>query len=260
MARAAGGPIRRARRQKTIVLLCPTGTPLPTCSITRDIGLATCAAPATLALPVTLDTPSAPIEVAHGLSATIPIKVTRTKGADGALTISPLPLPPGLTIANATIAAKAAEGKLTVATAIAAPLGTMTIGLQAKGKVAGPELTFSLPAVTLFVVPPATVALATAAVEVGRGTTLKVKKAKSSERTVGSESPVTIKINGLPAGLKAEPVTLAGAVSDFAVKIVADAKAAPASAGTQVAIAYQIEMKDYSVPPAALTVKVLPSK
>jgi hypothetical protein len=44
------------------------------------------------------------------------------------------------------------------------------------------------------------------------------------------------------------------------VTIVADAKAASASAGTQVAIAYQIEKKDYSVPPAPLAVKVLPNK
>ena len=71
---------------------------------------------------------------------------------------------------------------------------------------------------------------------------------------------MTVKINGLPAGLKAEPVTVPAGASDFAVKIVADAKAAPASAGTQVAIAFQVEKKDYSVPPAPLAVKVLPIK
>ena len=43
---------------------------------------------AALALPVALETPAATIEVAHGLGATIPIKLTRTKGADGALVIS----------------------------------------------------------------------------------------------------------------------------------------------------------------------------
>ncbi len=35
----------------------------------------------------------------------------RTKGADAALAISSLPLPPGLTVAGATIADKAARGK-----------------------------------------------------------------------------------------------------------------------------------------------------
>ena len=66
-------------------------TNLPTCSIT-EYGLV--AAPA-LATPVTLDAPPSPIEVAHGFSATIPVKVVRTKGADGALAISALPLPAG---------------------------------------------------------------------------------------------------------------------------------------------------------------------
>ena len=138
----ANGPFERLAFKPVVYA---QQTPLPTCSIT-EYGLV--AAPA-LALPVTLDTPPAPIEVAHGLSATIPVKVTRTKGADGALAISPLPLPPGLTIANATIADKAAEGKVTVKSAVAAPLGTMTVGLQAKGKFAGAEQTFALPAVTL---------------------------------------------------------------------------------------------------------------
>ena len=86
--------------------------------------------------------------------------MVRTKGADAALAITPLPLPPGLTVADATIAEKATEGKVTVKAAVAAPLGTMTIGLQAKGKFAGAEQTLDLPAVTLTVVPPASVELA----------------------------------------------------------------------------------------------------
>ena len=36
---------------------------------------------------------------------------------------------------------------------------------------------------------------------------------------------MTVKINGLPAGLKADPVTVAGKDSSFVVKVVADAKA-----------------------------------
>jgi hypothetical protein len=130
--------------------------------------------------------------------------------------------------------------------------------LAAKGKIAGAERTFDLPAVTLAVVPPATVELAAPALEIKPGATLELKG--KIVRKGSFDGPVTVKINGLPAGLKAEPVTLAGTLSNFAVKIVADAKAASASAGTQVAIAYQIEKKDYSVPPAPLAVKVLPIK
>ena len=232
----------------------PSKQRLPTCSIT-EYGLV--AAPA-LAVPVVLDTPPAPIEVAHGLSATIPIKVTRTKGSDGALAISPLPLPPGLTIAHATIADKAVGRKSHGQCGRRSPLGDMTVGLQAKGKIAGADRTFALPAVTLAVVPPATVAIAAPGLEIKPGATVELKG--KIVRKGSFDGPVTVKINGLPAGLKAEPVTLAGKDSNFAVKIVADAKAAPASAGTQVAIAYQIEKKDYSVTPAPLAVKVLPIK
>ncbi len=126
--------------------------------------------------------PLAPIEVAHGFSATIPVKVTRTKGSDGALAISPLPLPPGLTIGNATIADKATEGKVTVKAALAAPWATMTVGLQAKGKFAGAERTFALPAVTLTVVPPAAVELARAGRRDQAGSDRSSSRERSSAR------------------------------------------------------------------------------
>jgi hypothetical protein len=71
---------------------------------------------------------------------------------------------------------------------------------------------------------------------------------------------VTVKINGLPAGLKADPVTVADKESRFALKVVADAKAAVTSAETQVALIYQVEKKDYSVGPVPLAVKVVPIK
>src|SRR5207244_3004127 len=51
-------------------------TNLPVCTI-NQLGLV--AAPASPAL-ATVETPLAPIEVPHGFSATIPVKVVRTKG------------------------------------------------------------------------------------------------------------------------------------------------------------------------------------
>ncbi|MFI5458180.1 MAG: hypothetical protein ACHRXM_22320 [Isosphaerales bacterium] len=229
-------------------------TNLPMCTI-NHFGLV--AAPASAA-PVAIETPPAPIEVPHGFSATIPVKVVRTKGADSALAIAPLPLPAGITIAGATIAEKASEGKVMVKAAVAAPLGTMTIVLQAKGRFAGAERTLDLPAVTLTVVSPALVELAAPAIEVKAGATVELKGKIVRKGTF--DAPVTVKINGLPAGLKAEPVTVAGGASNFVVKVVADAKAAATSAGSQVALAFQVEKKDYPVPPTPLAVKVLPLK
>ena len=72
--------------------------------------------------------------------------------------------------------------------------------------------------------------------------------------------PVTVRVNGLPAGLKAEPVTVPAGASSFAVKIVAEPKAAAGSTGAQVALAFQVQKKDYPVPPTPLAVKVLPAR
>jgi hypothetical protein len=44
------------------------------------------------------------------------------------------------------------------------------------------------------------------------------------------------------------------------VKVTADAKAVATSAGSQVALAFQVDKKDYSVPPTPLAVKVLAPK
>ncbi len=226
---------------------------LPTCSMTQ-YGLVT--APS-LATPVTLDAPSQPIEVPHGFSVTIPVKVVRSKGSDAALAVTPLALPNGVTIPAITIADKAVEAKVTVNAPVAAALGTVSIGLQAKGKFAGVDQTIAQPAVTLAVVQPASVELAAPSLDVKAGTTTELKG--KIVRKGSFNTPVTVKINGLPAGLKSDPITVAAGASAFVVKVTADATAAATSAGTQVALAFQVDKKDYSVPPTPLAVKVVAS-
>ena len=85
----------------------------------------------------------------------IPVKVARTKGSDGALAVSGLVLPPGVTVPGDPIADKATEGKVRVQAALEAPLGISTLALQAKGKLGGADRTIIAPAVTLAVVRPA---------------------------------------------------------------------------------------------------------
>jgi hypothetical protein len=215
------------------------------------------AAPA-LAPPVVLETPSTPIEVPHGYSATIPVKVVRTKGADAALAITALPLPAGLAVPKFSIAEKAAEGKVTVTAAVAAPLGTTTIVLQAKAKLGGADRVLDLPAVTLNVVPPASLEIAAKLLEIKPGATVELKG--KINRRGSFDAPVTVKINGLPAGLKADPVTVAGKDSSFIMKVTADAKAPAATADTRLALAFQVEKKDYTVAPTPLAVKVVAAK
>jgi hypothetical protein len=259
-AQGSSGPLERLAFSELVFARQTTQTTqqpsLPTCTIVQN-GLV--AAPA-LATPVTFDVPSESIEVAHGFGATIPVKVSRSKGSDAALTIasSALPLPPGLTVPGGTVAEKKADGTIAVNAALAAALGTTTIALQAKGKIAGADRVIALPALTLTVVQPALLELAAASIDVKAGTTAELKG--KIVRKGAFDGPVTVKINGLPAGLKAEPVTVAKGASSFVVKVEADAKAAATAAGSQVALAFQVEKKDYSVSPTPLPVKVLAAK
>lgn len=208
--------------------------------------------------PVNLTTPAEPIEVAHGFGASIPVGVVRSKGSDAALTISPLTLPPGLAAPNATVAEKADKGAVAVTAAVETAFGSMTIGLVAKGKFANVDRTFALPAVTLKMVRPAEAQLAAAAVELKPGATFELKG--KLVRRGAFKDPVTIKLNGLPAGLTAAPLTVAADATDFVVKVVADAKAAPATAKAQLALGFQVNKKDYPTPPVDLAVKVLAAK
>ncbi|MDR3633383.1 MAG: hypothetical protein P4L84_06065 [Isosphaeraceae bacterium] len=226
---------------------------LPTNTVTQH-GLA--AAPA-LPTPIVLDAPSAPVEIAHGLGGPVTIKATRTAGADTALAITTLPLPPGVTVPAANIAAKAGDGAVTVNVAPEAPLGLVTVALVAKGKVNNVDLTLAVPAVTLNVVRPASLEMAAPALEVKAGATFELKG--KVVRKGPFKEPVTVKINGLPAGLKADPVTVAPESTEFTAKVVADPKAAAATATANVVLAYQVNKKDYPPAPVSLAVKVLPA-
>jgi hypothetical protein len=248
------GPIVRMATKE--VVFAQQATPmatLPTKTATQT-GLA--AAPA-LATAVRLDAPAAPIEVVHGYGAPIEVKAERSAGADAALAVTTLPLPPGLAVPAAKIAEKAAMGAVTVTAAPEVPLGPMTIALTAKGKIADAERVFDVPAVTLNVVRPVAITLAASGLEVKAGETVELKG--KVERKSPFKEPVTIKVAGLPAGLKADPVTVAPSDSDFTLKVVADPKAAAASAAAGVAPGFQINKKDYATPPTSLAVKVVPA-
>ncbi len=250
----AGGPIVRAATKQ--IVFAQQATPMATLATNTSTQTGLAVAPA-LATAVKLDAPAAPIEVVHGFGAAIEVKAERSAGADAALAVTPLPLPPGLAVPAVNIAEKAATGSVTVNAAPEAPLGLMTIALTAKGKIANAEQVFAVPAVTLNVVRPAAITLAAPGAEVKAGATVEVKG--KVERKAPFTEAVTIKVTGLPAGLKADPVTVAPTDSDFTLKIVADPKAAPASAAAGVVPGFQINKKDYATPPVALAVKVLPA-
>ncbi len=227
---------------------------LPTNTLTQ-IGLPAVPAEPTI---VTLDAPAGPVELVHGYSAAVPVKAQRTAGADAAIAFTPLPLPPGLTGGTGTLADKAGEVGIGFNAAVELPLGATTVGLVGKGKFANVDRTIHAPAVTFEVVRPATLEVSVPSIEIKAGATLELK-GKVVRRGPFKE-PVVVKVQGLPAGLKADPLTLAPDKGDFIVPIIADAKAAPATAGANVSIAFQVQKKDYATPAVPLAVKVLPAK
>ncbi len=183
--------------------------------------------PAAIALPnpITLDSPTTPVEVVHGYGANVPIKAVRAAGSeDVALTFGSLPLPVGFAVGASTLAAKAVEGGATVNAAPEAPLGPTVIVLTAKGKIGGKDRVLDIPAVTIEVVRPASVELAVSSTEIKAGETFELKGKVA--RKGPFKEPVTVKLDGLPGGVKADPVTVPPDQSEFTLKLVADPKAA----------------------------------
>ncbi len=243
-----GGPIvERATKQVVFVQQGPLPIQFQT-----QTGLA--AAPA-LARPARLETPEAAVEAVHGYPATFPIKLQRSEGAEGALSLSPLALPPGLAVPEVKLDDKGTEATVTVNVAPETALGKVTIGLSGKGKLGGKDLVLAAPVATLEVVRPATVELASPKFEIKPGETFELKG--KIVRRAPFKQPVKVQLNGLPAGLKADPIDLAAEASEFTVKVVAEAGAAAAEAGAQLALAFKLGDKDYAFPPTPVAVKVV---
>jgi hypothetical protein len=238
-----------ARARKTIAFA--TQTVLTTCKMTQVGVYAAIGRPAA----IVLKGPETPVEVAHGAGGTVPFKIVRSTGADAALNVTSLPLATGLALAETKIAEKKDEANVVVNAAPEAPLGTYTIALLATGKLGGSDQTFAAPEITLNVVRPATIELADPSVEVKAGEPAEVKGKITRKGTFKEE--VTVKLNKLPAGLKAEPVKLAPDQTEFTLKIEAEPKAAATAAKAELALVFQVAKKDYPLPPATLAIKVI---
>jgi hypothetical protein len=243
-----GGPIS-ITGSKTIVF-AQQGT-MPTNTLTIN---ALAVAPA-LPRPISIEAPTEPVEVVHGFGASISLKVKRDDKAEGALAITALPASAGLAVPAANIAEKATDGAATVNVDVASPLGPVTIALSAKGKIAGKDTVVGIPEISLNVVRPASIELPAPAIEVKAGSTVELKG--KLIRKGPFKDPVKITLNGLPPGLKAEPVTVAPEASDFTISVVADASAVAAMANANAVLAFQVNKKDYSTPPTVVAVKVV---
>ncbi len=216
------------------------------------------AAPA-LPLPAVIQTEEAPIEVVHGYSTEVRVHVNRATGGDAAIILSPFPgpAPPGIAIGSATIVPKTSDANVSVSATADAKLGLSTIAVTAKGNLVGKERGIAVPGITLDVVRPAAISLEKEKLEIKAGQTVELK-GKLARKAIFKE-PVTIKLNGLPAGLKADPVTVGPDASEFTMKVIAEPGAKPATVKANAASAFQLNKKDYSgAPRAEIAVQVVP--
>lgn len=219
-----------------------------------QVGLASAPAPARI---LALDAPADPVEAVHGYPASFNVKVARSgDSAKGELTIEAIQPAPGLAVPAAKIETEAAEGAVSVNIDPSTYVGDISLGLQAKGKFEDKDQVFGLPVVRLRVVRPVSVEPSAQKLELKPGETVELK-GRLTRRGPFKEA-VTLQVNGLPGGLKAEPVTVAPEASEFVFQVVADAAAEAAEANAQLAVAsFKLADKDYNVPPTPIAVKIV---
>jgi hypothetical protein len=198
-----------------------------------------------LPTPITVGSPAEPIEVARGFGAEVPLTVARNEGVNAALEIEALPGPTGLAAPNASLAEGATSGAVTVNAAPDAPIGPAMIAFNAKGKVADVDRVFAVPAVTVNVVPPGELSLAAPAVEIKAGESVEVTGTLT--RKAPFTQDVTISLADLPAGVTAEPVTVAGDATGFTLKLSAAADAAAGMGNARASAAFKVG--DADAPP-----------
>ena len=244
-----GGPLN-AKATKTLVYASQSNLPV---NYGEQVGLP--AAPAQPE-PLTLDAPSDPVEVVHGIGGTVSVKSERKDdSAKVELTLAPLSLPQGVAVPEVKVAPDVASADVAVTVGADAPLGQVSLALVARGKIGDKDRAFAVPAVTLEIVRPAELALAVAEVSVKPGETAEVKG--TLVRRGAFKEPVTITLTDLPGGVKAEPATVPPDVQEFTIPLTADPGAAESTAQTKVTPAFKIGDKDYPTPPTPLSVKVV---
>ncbi len=226
--------------------------PLPV-NVVRQEGLL---ASAGLPAPVGLSTPEAPIEVAHGFDASFPLKLERKEGGEPALDLTLVSPPAGVTLAAAKVPEKAGEFAVTLKSDIATPLGQHVLGLNAKGKLAGADQVVDAPVVKLNVVAPVAFEGVPKEIAVKPGQKAEIKGKLA--RKPAAKAEVTLTLDGLPAGVKADPVKLAPDATDFTFTLNADAKAAAATGNATIKTAFKANGKDYPAQTAPVAVKVAP--
>ncbi len=208
--------------------------------------------------PITVTGPDA-VEVVLAYAATFPVRVVRSPGTeDVVLTFGSLPTVPNLAVAaDPKLAAKVLDGTITINTNPDLVLGPNVVVFTARGKFGDRERTIAMPAVTVTVTLPAEIELTTPRLEIAAGTSAEIRGKVT--RRGGFKDPVNLKLDALPAGIKADPLVVPPEATEFAFKVTADPKAAPTEAAARVVPAIKLGPRDYAPPAVPLVIKVKPA-
>lgn len=209
------------------------------------------------ATPVGLTTPETAVELAQGFEGTFPLKLARTAGGEPALELALVNPPKGVTLAANKVAEKVGDFAVVLKSTTETPVGEHSIGLTAKGKLAGEDRVVDAPLVKLAVVAPIVLEGVTKELSIKPGQTVELKG--KLNRKPSAKTEVTLTIDTLPAGLKAEPVKVAGDKAEFTLKIVADKAAKAATGNAVVKAAFKAsDNKDFPPLTAPVAVKIVP--
>ena len=217
--------------------------------------------------PILLEPEATKIVVPQGATIDVPIRIVRTVEPKGKLTLAALPLPDGLTISDSEIDETATPAAIRI-TAAKAPLGPVSIGLVARSvsregrgrRRAQPAAPSPLAGVmlTLEVVRPARLELTSKSIEIRPGSRAELQG--QVHRVAPFSREVQVKLDGLPAGVQAEPVAVAADSSEFTMTLEARPDAAPAEAHPSAVVTFKLGDEDYASPPEPLKLILLPAE
>jgi hypothetical protein len=232
--------------------------------------------------PILLNPEVSKLVVPQGSAVEVPIQVVRSTTAEKEqkYKLAPLSPPTGLSVAEREIGATGTSATVKVTAAADAPLGPLVVGLvaQAPSQGGAPATRRGTGAATARgpappPPPPPAVAAAMIAVEVVRPASLELA-ATEIDLTPGNSAAlrgkvtrvapfaqeVEVKLDGLPAGVKAAPVKVAADASEFTLTLEAAGDAVPTTTPASAVLAFRLGDKNAAGAPVPLSVKVLARK
>jgi hypothetical protein len=214
--------------------------------------------------------------VPQGSTVDVPLEVVRTTKEKTKYKLSALSPPTGLKTLESDLGDTETKAMFKVTAAPDAPLGVFMVALVAQPAAPGgdrpgrggtgtgnrrPAAPLKAPIaaaamIAVEIIRPVTLDLAATEIALSpRATALLRGKVT---RVAPFAQEVHVKLDGAPAGVKAEPVKVAADASEFTLTIEAAPGAAAARSQAQVILAYKLGDKDILSPPQALNVRVLP--